>query len=216
METGSDSGQRPRARGGGGGKKPRGEARRGSAPRGGKAWRRQVGRTSSAPARERASERGRAREGPEGGGKDGSALSKYKSRREAGEPGAEPQSRRAGTVPRPHGGEAAPPRREAEGERPASRAREARGGAGRRERRSPRGGRRRRAGLEGAARPRVREPRQPRAPAARRGATRHGDGREPPSPPVLPSLPPWLARSLARSREQHGCGRRLRLPGRAE
>lgn len=57
METGSDSGQRPRARGGGGGKEAGeagGAAHRGSAPRRGKAWRRQVGRTSSARARERA------------------------------------------------------------------------------------------------------------------------------------------------------------------
>lgn len=43
---------------------------------------------------------GRARGRRKGRGEDGSALSKYKSRREASKPGAEPKSRQA--VTRPH------------------------------------------------------------------------------------------------------------------
>lgn len=60
-----------------------------------------AGGQDEARASERASEGGRARGRRRGRGEDGSALSKYKSGREASKPGAEPKSRQA--VTRPHG-----------------------------------------------------------------------------------------------------------------
>lgn len=172
-----------------------GAARRGSVPCRGKAWRRQVGRTSSARARERA--RAGARGAGVGGG--GRMAQLFLNIRAGVRRASRAPSRRAAARARSLGRTGSSGSSEARGGGGAARVASSRG-AGRRERRSPRGGRRRRAGLEGAARPRVREPRRPRAPAARRGATRRGDGREPPSPPVRPSLPPWLARSLAPGR----------------
>lgn len=173
---------------------------------GGGRW---AGRGASERASEAARAGERAREGPaeaEGvGGEDGSALSKYKSRREASKPGAEPKSRRA--VTRPYGRRR---RRLLRGARLRGSSRVASSrGAARATLAAQR--RRQRAGLEGAARPRERPEAAPGpCGTARRSTARHGDGREPPSPSARPSL--------ARSRAQHGCGRRLRLrlPGRAE
>lgn len=175
-----------------------GLARRGSAPlRAGKAWRRQVGRTR----RERASEGGRARERARGRrrgrGRMAQLFLNIRAGVEASKPGAEPKSRRA--VTRPHGRRRLL-RREAEGAPVVASSR----GAARATlaaQRTPAAG-----GPRGRSAARVRDPKRPRAPAARRGAATAA------SPPRRPSARP----SLARSRAQHGCGRRLRLPGRAE
>ncbi|XP_032706050.1 translation initiation factor IF-2-like [Lontra canadensis] len=158
-------------------------------------------------ASERASERGRAgARGARRGGRweDGSALSKYKtgvswasaarSRRAAARAG------RTGTQPTDGGGSA-----EARGGGSA-RVASSRGTA-----RATRAARRTQAAATAAGGPRGRSAARAVRPEAAPGPCRTESG-ELPAPPVralpLRPLPPSLA--------QHGCGRRLRLPGRAE